>query len=148
MVNLGALYFTCISAPLLIISLAVESDKILSPDRFLLILLFSFLAAFGTAVKEHKDVGAGLGYTVHALCYLGGFLGLVLLPAGLKFTGTVIIFVIYLVLYATVCLVRASKKRGSNGAPEKVEKAQKPEKPKKQKNTQQYTSLFSDKSED
>lgn len=150
-INLCSIYFTCICAPLLLISLAAEGDKILSPERFLLILVFAFTASFGTAVKECKDVGRGLGYTVHAVCYIGGFLFFILLPADMKFVTTVVGMLIYVLGYVGISLMRASAERKNvskvQGTAAK-EKTQKPQSEKKRKKNAEYKSLFSDSSED
>ncbi len=143
-INLGAVYYTVISTVLLLFSwIFGETSAILAPERFLSLLLFSFVMSVGSAVKETSFFGkTGSGVT-HAICYIGGFLFCVLIPYGAKFSLAVIGLALFSAGYVIVLITKSAlNKKRTNKRPSKA-KPEKKTKTKPEQNTE-YKNLFSD----
>lgn len=146
-INLGAVYYTAISAVFLIFGLMFgdAGAVLLTPFRFIMILLFSFVMSVGSYFKYGDVVSKTAGGILHVICYIGGFFFCILLPSGNKFSFTVIALVIFSIGYIAVCLIRShlEKKKGSSARKTRKVKAEKPQKEKKAPE-EEYKSLFSE----
>lgn len=159
-INLGAVYYAAISGVLLVLAwIFGESFSVLEPSKFLFIMLFSFVASTGTAIKESNLVGRTTAGVCHAVCYIGGFFFCIILPYGKGFTFAVISLTLFTAGYAVVCILRSviSKRAGKNkkllvkgsakdSSVSKNETKSKKPTNKKAKNEAEYKSLFSDNS--
>lgn len=145
-INLGAIYYTAISAVLLIFGLVFgeAGAVLLTPSRFITILLFSFVMSVGSYFKYGNIVNKTAGGIIHAVCYIGGFFFCVLLPSNSKFSFVVIAIVLFSIGYIAVCTVKASlsKKKGSS---QKSQKKKKEISKKENKSSDtEYKSMFSE----
>lgn len=154
-INLGAVYYTAISAVFLIFArLFGDSNTGLDPTKFLFILLFSFVMSTGTAIKEGGVMGNVAGGVCHAVCYIGGFFFCIILPYQKGFTFAVVSTVIFAVLYIVARLIKSSVVRHSSEKnPKSKAKTVKKTNIKSEKHTKkskdapehtEYKSLFSD----
>ena len=150
-INLGAVYYTVISAIFLLFAqLFGDENTGLDPAKFLFLLLFSFIMSIGTAIKESNIMGKIAGLSCHAICYVGGFFFCVILPYHKGFSFSVISTVIFAVLYAVACLVKSFviKRKGEKKVNTKTKNTQKTVSGKKSKKSPEaqteYKSLFSD----
>ena len=98
----GSAYFTVISAIMFLISLS-GSDQLLRADRFLLILMLSFIMGLGTALYWACGFNKTLAFCLHAGTYIAGF-AIFLWLSGMKFEGVAIGTLILAAIY-TVCTV-------------------------------------------
>lgn len=145
-INLGAIYYTCISAVLLVFSWIFGRDTaILDPVRFLTLLLFSFVMSTGSAIYESDLMGKVARGTCHAICYIGGFFFCVLIPYGKGFVVNVIALIIFSVIYVSVRVIKSvavnrhsSKKHYNSQAKKDSKKSQS-----SLKKEDEYKSLFS-----
>ena len=153
----GTSYFTVISAIMYAISLSSPQQAI-EPNRFLLILLLSFIMGLGTAVSRIDGINKILGYCLHAGIYNAGF-AIFLWLSGQDFTkvavGTLIFAAIYTVSTVIVRLLYkafGSKKNVSpiaSPAPKKQKLASAESKDKQEKKSgkkatkEEYKNLFS-----
>ena len=159
-INLGAVYYAAISGVLLVLAwIFGESFSVLEPSKFLFIMLFSFVASTGTAIKESDLMGKTAAGVCHAVCYIGGFFFCIILPYGKGFTFAVISLTLFTAGYAVVCILKSviSKRSGKNkktvakgsskgSLTDKNKTEPKKSKDKKAKNETEYKSLFSDNS--
>ncbi len=150
-INLGAVYYTVISAVFLLFAQLFGNENTgLDPAKFLFLLLFSFVMSTGTAIKENNIMGKIAARSCHAACYVGGFFFCVILPYHKGFTFGVISTVIFAVLYAVACIIKSfvAKRKDEKKVSSKVKTTQKTvsgKKSKKSTETQtEYKSLFSD----
>ena len=155
-INLGAIYYAAITGVLLIFACIFGGDTaILEPSKFLFIMLFSFVASTGTAIKEYQLMGHVADGICHAICYIGGFFFCLILPYGKGFTFAVIMLALFSAGYGALCLLKSAIRKNTKGtrskAPDKnTSKAKGKTKSsntasKKAKKETEYKSLFSNK---
>ncbi len=100
--TVGSSYFTVISAVMFLISLS-GSDQLLRADRFLLILMLSFIMGLGTALYWGFEFNKTIAFCLHAGTYIAGF-AIFLWLSGMKFEGVVIGTLVLAAIY-TACTV-------------------------------------------
>ncbi len=148
-INLGAIYYTAVSAVMLIFSImfGIEST-ILAPQRFFTILLYSFVASVGTALLHCNFKSAIVARLLHVLCYIGGFLFCILIPYGAKFTTAVISLAVYSVAYVVICVLKSAIAKKSQNSqyqtPNKCKREKSDKTTSKKQLETEYKSLFSD----
>lgn len=150
-ISLGAIYYTALSTVIILIATALSAEnasKLLSPKQFLFLLLFCYLMSLGSAIKIGGGLPGAVAYTVHAVCYILGFV-LFLTLCGVKFVPIAIASLIFVILYTAVAVIKgiAEKKHGAPTASAKLDKATaatcKKAKRKKPKKSVEYVSQFS-----
>lgn len=117
-IHLGAVYYTAISAVLLIFSMMLDNGSaILAPERFLALLIYSFVMSIGTSLLA-STLQKPLGRLLHAICYIGGFFCCVILPYSKGFTFAAIAVLLFSAAYILVCLLKAliQRKKGAHTA--------------------------------
>lgn len=139
----GSVYYTAITTVLILIATLLSGDSagLIETKRFLLILLFSFIMALGSAILRAGIMNRTAASLTHAACYILGFLLFVAL-GGANFAMSVIFTLVFAVIYIAVTLIaRLLLKIGTNN-PKKplTEKSQNTKKSKKEKST--YTNQF------
>ncbi len=148
-INLGAVYYTVISAVFLIFAQLFGNENTgLDPAKFLFLLLFAFIMSTGTAIKESGLMNKIAATVCHAICYVGGFFFCVILPYHKGFTFAVISTAAFAALYGIACLIKSLINRKSekkiNTKTQSTKNTASTKKSKKQPETQtEYKSLFS-----
>ena len=99
----GSAYFTVISAIMYIVSLS-DPNQLLRADRFLLILLLSFIMGLGTALYWACGFNKVLAFCLHAGIYNAGF-ALFLWMSGMKFEAIIIGTLIFIAVYTVSTIV-------------------------------------------
>ena len=139
----GSVYYTAISTVLILIATLLPGDSaaLIETDRFLLILLFSFIMALGSAILRAGIMNRTSASLTHAACYILGFLLFIALVSA-NFTTTVIFTLVFAIIYTVITLIaRRLLKIGTN-APKKpsAQRSESAKKNKKEKST--YTNQF------
>lgn len=99
----GALYYTLITAVMSALGILLSEDAsvdILRPARFLLVLLFSYIAASVSVLRQSRRFSATASLIIHFLGFTLGFYLCLVLPSNLSFSPSFIIMVIFVILYA------------------------------------------------
>lgn len=133
----GSSYFTVISSLMYAVSL-VNPDQVINANRFLLILLFSFIMGLGTALYWGCGFNKILAFCLHAGVYNLGF-ALFLWLSGQEFAsvvvGTLIFAAIYTVSTVVVRLLyktfRTKKNEAADDTPPTLKRQNSPSKDKK-----------------
>ena len=147
---IGAAFYTVTTAILLFISIIIDLNKALDPHRFLLILLFSFIASSTHVIAEIPTLPSGLSHLIAGAGFIGAAFFCVILPSGSEFTATVIFTAIVSVAYIIVRVVTTSRKihtaTPSNiptKQPSSDNKKANGKKSKKMREEEEYQSIFS-----
>lgn len=138
----GALYYTVITALLIVINLLMRGDSaqvVIDPTQFLLVLLFSYIAAGCSRIAAIDTLPRSLGVLISAVGHIGGFFLCLVLPSNTGFTGSVIITLLFAIAYAIVAVTVALVKKRNGTAPQS--NATKKKSP-SEKRTQEYKSMF------
>lgn len=138
----GSVYYTAIATALILIAtwLPGDSATLIETNRFLLILLFSFIMGLGSAILRAGVMNRTAASLMHAACYIIGFLLFVAL-GGAGFSSSVIFTLVFSIVYAVITVIaRHLLKIGTPSSPAPVKKPTKEAKSKKEKST--YTNQF------
>lgn len=138
----GSVYYTAIATALILIAtwLPGDSATLIETNRFLLILLFSFIMGLGSAILRAEIMSRAAATLTHAACYIVGFLLFVAL-GGAGFSSSVLFTLVFSIVYAVITLIaRCLLKIGIPTSPDTTKKPTKESKPKKEKST--YTNQF------
>lgn len=138
----GSVYYTAIATALILIAtwLPGDSATLIETNRFLLILLFSFIMGLGSAILRADIMNRTAASLTHAACYIIGFLLFVAL-GGAGFSSSVIFTLVFSIVYAVITVIaRHLLKIGTPASPATTKKPTKESKPKKEKST--YTNQF------
>ena len=152
----GAVLFTAISIPLLLILLVLDSEGSIDPIKFLLVAAFSYILSLGATIYRLESISNTVGRILHATCFILGFFGFLMFN-GTDFIPSTISTAIFAVIYIAVCLITSLlKKKGSplslslhNNASHKsvtekeTVKSKKKEPRKSRKEESTYTNRFS-----
>ena len=90
----GALYYTLITAVMSALGILLSEDAsvdILRPARFLLVLLFSYIAASVSVLRQSRRFSATASLIIHFLGFTLGFYLCLVLPSNLSFSPSFII---------------------------------------------------------
>ena len=161
----GSAYFTVISAIMYLVSLS-DPNQLLRADRFLLILMLSFIMGSGSALYWACDFNKVLAFCLHAGVYNVGFF-LFLWMSGMQFVavivGTLILATVYTIATIVARLLYKAfrpekkdatvaplpQKKHKNSAPSEKKSANKTEnnsadtKNSKKNSKEEYKNLFS-----
>ncbi len=117
----GALYYTLITAVMSALGILLSEDAsvdILRPARFLLVLLFSYIAASVSVLRQSRRFSATASLIIHFLGFTLGFYLCLVLPSGLSFSPSFIIMIIFVILYAAATAfftrLRKVRENGTN----------------------------------
>ena len=116
----GSVFYTVISTGFIFIaSLLSESQSamILETDRFMCILLFSFIMSLGSTILRVDEINRVAAVCLHAACYILGFLVFMLL-SGTKFAPAIIATAIFAVVYIVSTIICRLISRIGKKAPE------------------------------
>ena len=103
----GSVYYTAITVAFILVAMMIsESDsvKIIDTDRFLLILLFSFMMSLGSTLLQIDRIPRVAAVCLHAACYILGFFVFILLCGG-QFAATVIATAVFALFYLIVTII-------------------------------------------
>jgi len=148
-ISIGAILYTAISVLFISIAACLSNDTtitLIHTDRFLNILLFSYIMSLGSTVIRIPEVSHVVGVCTHAACYIGGCF-IFLISCNLQFSGTVIMTVVFAILYTVISLavsfIKKKLNKKNNSSAQNAEKSkEKVQKAKKDKN-KSYTNQFS-----
>lgn len=147
---IGAAFYTVTTAILLFISIIIDLDKALDPHRFLLILLFSFIASSTHVIAEIRALPSGLSHLIAGAGFIGAAFFCVILPSGSEFTATVIFTAVVSLAYVIVRVIATSRKNHTAASSESVtkpsasnDKKTTVKKSKKMREEEEYQSIFS-----
>ena len=139
----GSVYYTAITTVLILIATLLPdgSAALIETKRFLLILLFSFIMALGSAILRAGIMNRTAASLTHAACYILGFLLFVAL-GGEGFSTVVIFTLVFAIFYVAVTLIARCLLKIGTDAPKKpsTQKSESSKKNKKAKST--YTNQF------
>ena len=138
----GSVYYTSIATVLILIVTCLPGDNatLIETDRFLLILLFSFMMGLGSAILRAEIMSRTAASLTHAACYIIGFLLFVAL-SGAGFSSSVIFTLVFSIVYVVITIIaRCALKAKSSTACTSAKKPAKEAKSKKEKST--YTNQF------
>ena len=146
----GAALFTALSGAILIVLsiLTGQSSGVgIEPLRFLLVLAFCYLLSLGNTVRKVSSIPVALGRAIHAVCYVGGFLGFLLLFEVQPSTAA-ILTLIFAFIYAPIVIISAMRSKGkakvkSPAHSDSTDKRTTAKKTKKEKENKPYESMFS-----
>ena len=166
----GAIIYTAISAAVLIISALLMGDsdsvteaggKFINVSTHLFILVFSFFASIASNVCKLEKIPASAKVFIHAFGYIGGFFFFLVLPLKRGFSGSIKLTVAFAIGYIIVKTLISIITYDEKGGKEKMQKAAKAsankskssshavsaKKPQKKMKDEEYTSLFTPKSD-
>ncbi|MBQ8408334.1 MAG: hypothetical protein IJY39_05660 [Clostridia bacterium] len=132
----GSVYYTVITAVILIIASAMAEEdaiKLIEIDRFLKVLLFSFIMSLGSTLIRIEEVGHVAAVCLHAACYIVGWLIFIILCGGsfaISAISTAVFAVVYVLVSVTIRLITGKKGKKAAVAPSKKQ-ASKPVKEKR-----------------
>jgi hypothetical protein len=109
----GSLYYTAITAVILFIAITLshtDTVKVVEANNFFKIMLFSFTMALGSAIFRIDTLPRVWARTIHAACYIIGFLIFVAL-CGANFALSAISTAVFGLLYVITALIVGSVKR-------------------------------------
>ena len=115
-ISRGAIIYTVISVGMMLLAVMSAENpetKILSPGLFLLIALFSYVASLGSTLYESEYFTGALARLVHAVCYNLGFFAFLLL-AGMEFAYSVILTVVFAIIYTAAVIISNVFKKSSS----------------------------------
>lgn len=168
----GAIIYTAISAAVLIISALLMGDsnavtesggKFINISTHLFILVFAFFASITSNICKIEKISDAAKIFIHAFGYIGGFLFFLVLPLKRGFSGSVkltVIFAIgYIIVKTLISIITYDEKggkekknakntSGKNSSKQKktAPTSAKPTKATKKMKDEEYTSLFTPKS--
>ena len=148
----AAIYYTAISTVIMIVNVALlstDSTKVIVPEQFLFLLMFSGFMALGSTLRKIDVIRSYIAWVLNATCYVLGFF-IFALCCKMSPTSSLLLTAAFSIIYAagavTVGLVE--KRRGKHtvsvsaqGGKNKESKNNKKAIKKKEKET--YTSMFS-----
>ena len=141
----GSIFYTAITAFILIL-VSGTPDKAPDTERFLLILMLSFIFGLGSAIYRIDSISRPLATCLHAAIYNLGFL-LFMALCSMGFAGSVIGTVIFAVVYTIITVVYRliSKKLKKSESSEKSVPVNNsaPVKKDKKNEKNEYKNLFS-----
>ena len=113
----GSAYFTAVSGALLTILTIITSENTnfgIEPANFLLVLVFCFVMALGNTVRRIPAISCSWGWILNAICYIGGFLGFLLI-FNFELSTAIIITLAFACIYAPIALFKAFKEKKQRG---------------------------------
>ena len=145
--TLCAVYYTVLSVLIIVIGIILSEDsasKILVPKQFLYLLFFSFVMSLGSALKKITAYPTAIAYSLHAVCYVFGFMAFLIL-CGMKFVPVIIATSVFAVLYTAEQLISKiiGKRSGKAHALRKEKSDSMKTKTKANKRSVEYVSQFS-----
>lgn len=169
----GAIIYTAISAAVLIISALLMGDsnsvtesggQFLNISTHLFILVFSFFASATTSICKLDKIPESAKVFIHAFGYIGGFFFFLVLPLKRGFSGSIkltLAFAIgYIIIKTLISIITYDEKGGKEKAQKDAKSnsgkknstkpapaQKKPQKPSKKMKDEEYTSLFTSKSD-
>ena len=148
-ISRGAVIYTAISVGMMLLALMTSANpdaKVISPQLFLLIALYSYIASLGSTLYGSGYFSAGVARLIHAACYNIG-LFCFLLFAECEFFIAVILTVAFAILYTVSVIISNVFKKSSNAKKDTKqvsnEKRQKSATKEKAKPQSTYTNRFS-----
>ena len=143
----GTIYYTVISTVIMIINIALlstDTTKVIVPEQFLFLLMFSGFMALGSTLRRIATVKSYIGWILNAVCYVLGFF-IFALCCGMPPISSLLLTAAFSVIYAAVAITigliekRCKKKSGDVYAV----KSSKKNKTTSKKKEETYTSMFS-----
>jgi hypothetical protein len=144
----GAIYYTVLSAIIMIINVALlaqDSTRVIVPEQFLYLLMFCYIMSLGSSLRRIDTISKALGWVLNASCYVLGFF-IFLLCLKMSLPSALILVVAFIPIYAIAAVsVALYERRGASVKKTKpVHKgAVKSKKSNKRKDNETYTSMFS-----
>jgi hypothetical protein len=138
----GSVIYTAISTGMILLGTAMTDGQytmMLEADRFLCILLFSFMLSLGSTLLRVDAIPRVTAACLHAACYVLGFFIFMLL-CEIKFAPAVIATAVFAVIYAictVICRAVARSFKKAQNAPKTDAKQVK-----NSKNKKEYQSQF------
>ena len=149
----GALYYTALSAIIMIINVALlaqDSTKVIVPQQFLYLLLFCYVMSLGSSLRQIDSISKTLGWVLNAACYVPGFF-IFLLCLDMPPSSSLILSAVFIPIYAAGAVVTAlmerrnarQKNTDKKSVGKNVVKSRKSNNRKDRKDNEAYTSMFS-----
>lgn len=120
----GAVLYTAISLPLLVLFLIVSTEttpSIIAPEKFLLIAMFAYAMALGSTLYRVEAFSVTVARIIHASCFIFGFFAFTFLALpdsssansfqSQNLTTALVSTAIFAVVYAVVCVITALIKK-------------------------------------
>ena len=138
----GSVIYTVISTVMIFVAMATTDGQysmILDAERFLYILLFSFILSVGSTILRIDEISRVAAVCLHAACYVVGFFIFVLL-CGIKFAPAIIATAVFAGIYSIctiICRAISKSLKKTQNSPNNSKKQAK-----ENKNNTEYISQF------
>lgn len=113
-ISRGAVIYTAGSLLILLFALTLPDNsaaKILSPAPFLFFAVYAYAMSLGSTLFASGKLSSAVARLIHALCYIAGFFGFLLLCA-MDFTTSLILTAVYALIYTASVFIAGAFKKG------------------------------------